>query len=189
MKRKYKRLFKGISVAVIIAALIGAAWHVGLFERKTVADHGGEAEDAGNKQVISLNAPEDPLSVDGFTAVDVDLGAGKIILQTNCSAIAMTTSVEKTYSIQRGRESKEDVRPNEHDILAEVMGHYEVDVLFVKINDIKNDVYFADVVMQHEKSVLSLDVKPSDAIALAERFGAPVYVKTAVLEETGQRVC
>ena len=137
----------------------------------------------------AINFTEDPLSLKDFLKADVSISTGKITLSNNCTGIVMTTTVAKTFSIQRGIEKKSEFRPNEHDVLADVLENFGVGVSFIKIRALSNDLYYANVFFKKGDQILNLDAKPSDAIAIASRFKTPVYINKGVLEKAGQNVC
>ena len=43
--------------------------------------------------------------------------------------------------------------------------------------------------LKKDNKILTIDIKPSDAIALAIRFSAPVYIKTDLLRQEGRNIC
>jgi hypothetical protein len=79
-------------------------------------------------------------------------------------------------------EGIEPPRPLTHDLLRSVFAHFQVEVQRVVISDLKENTFFAriDVVRAGEAS--EIDARPSDAIALALRTEAPIFVKRDVLE-------
>jgi len=58
----------------------------------------------------------------------------------------------------------------------------------------KNDfvlffLYYSDMIFNQDKKVLILDSMPSDAIAIALRMDAPIYINETLLEEVGKDIC
>ena len=53
------------------------------------------------------------------------------------------------------------------------------------INALKEDVFFAEVSLDADGKTIGVDSRPSDALALALRTGAPVYVEDRVIQEAG----
>ena len=53
----------------------------------------------------------------------------------------------------------------------------------------KNNFYYADVYLEKEGDLLHLDSRPSDALALAARFDAPVYVHESVFKRQRINIC
>ena len=89
-------------------------------------------------------------------------------------ASAIATQIEKvTFS-----------RPMTHDLLHETLKALEVEILRIEINDLKNNTFFARIHLRREGKELNIDSRPSDAIALALRAAAPIYVDEKVIEKS-----
>ena len=74
-------------------------------------------------------------------------------------------------------------RPMTHDLLASVIRGFGGDVVRVDVRAIEDSTFLADLWLQKaDGETLCLDCRPSDAIALAVRTGAPIRVASAVLE-------
>ncbi|MFQ5542133.1 MAG: bifunctional nuclease family protein [Candidatus Binatia bacterium] len=73
-------------------------------------------------------------------------------------------------------------RPMTHDLLKNVLMEVGVSVNFVEITELKENTYYALVHLKLNGRELSIDSRPSDAIALALRSKSPIYVSKAVLE-------
>jgi hypothetical protein len=69
-----------------------------------------------------------------------------------------------------------------HDLLRNVLVGLDVRVDRVTVADLRDGIYYATVRIVHAERTLELDARPSDAIALALRTGAPVYVERHVIE-------
>lgn len=76
-------------------------------------------------------------------------------------------------------------RPMTHDLLTNVLGEFGSKVVRVVVHDLSNDTFFARVFVSAEGRELEIDSRPSDAIALAVRSEAPIFVEEAVLEQAG----
>ncbi|MFQ5540281.1 MAG: bifunctional nuclease family protein [Candidatus Binatia bacterium] len=73
-------------------------------------------------------------------------------------------------------------RPMTHDLLKNVLMEVGVSVNFVEITELKENTYYALVHLKLNGRELSIDSRPSDAIALALRSKSPIFVSKAVLE-------
>jgi uncharacterized protein len=83
-------------------------------------------------------------------------------------------------------ESIKPPRPMTHDLLKSVVESFSSKVEKVVINDLSEGTFFAQILCHNDESEpIELDARPSDAIALAIRFGAPIFVNTTVLDEAG----
>lgn len=76
-------------------------------------------------------------------------------------------------------------RPMTHDLLKNVVQSFDSDVNKVVINDLNDGTFFAQIHYQKNGQPMELDGRPSDAIALAIRFDAPIFVAKHVLDEAG----
>lgn len=76
-------------------------------------------------------------------------------------------------------------RPMTHDLLKNIILGHESSVREVVISELHEGTFFAQIHIQSKGNSIELDARPSDAIALAIRFQAPVYVAEEVLHEAG----
>jgi uncharacterized protein len=77
-------------------------------------------------------------------------------------------------------------RPLTHDLFLTLFGRLSVSVRRVVITDLRDDVYYATLVLHANGAEVELDARPSDAIALALRAKAPVLVEDRVFEKAGK---
>ncbi len=75
-------------------------------------------------------------------------------------------------------------RPMTHDLMKNMIDNLGASVQKVVINDFHESTYYAELYIQTLSGELILDARPSDAIALALRTGAPVYISEKVAEYT-----
>ena len=76
-------------------------------------------------------------------------------------------------------------RPMTHDLLRDTFEAVTAEVLDVVIDELREGTFFAKIRFIHEGEEGQLDARPSDAVALAVRVDAPIYVAPDVLEEAG----
>lgn len=77
----------------------------------------------------------------------------------------------------------EVVRPMTHDLLKNVIVELGGDVDYIVISDLRNEVFYAKIVLDANGKRLEIDSRPSDAIALAVRLHVPVYIEEAVMNK------
>jgi len=75
-------------------------------------------------------------------------------------------------------------RPLTHDLLKEVIEIFGYSVSYIIINELKDSTFFAKIKFD-SSSIEELDARPSDAIAVALKFSAPIYVNTEIMDEVG----
>jgi len=73
-------------------------------------------------------------------------------------------------------------RPGTHDLLKVVIERLGATLDHVIIDDLYQSIFYAKIVLSHEGKLIEIDSRSSDAIALALRFDAPIYVAESVLE-------
>jgi hypothetical protein len=72
-------------------------------------------------------------------------------------------------------------RPMTHDLLKNILEKVDARVLKIVVNDLRENTFFASIHLQLGAAEIVVDSRPSDAIALALRAGAPIYVEDAVV--------
>lgn len=80
-------------------------------------------------------------------------------------------------------ESVTTPRPMTHDLLKNMIGELDARVTRVVINDLRDSTFFAQIRLVAGERTLELDARPSDAIALALRTEAPIFVAQTVLDQ------
>ncbi len=88
-----------------------------------------------------------------------------------------------SYAIASELQGAHYERPLTHDLLHTIIDRLGGELTKVVINNMENDVYYALVTLQQGDTTLQIDARPSDAIALAVRTDAPIYVEEDVLAQ------
>lgn len=76
----------------------------------------------------------------------------------------------------------EVVRPLTHDLLRNIINDLGAQVLRVNITELRDDVFYARIILQVDGQEMAIDSRPSDALALAVRVHVPVFVDEEVME-------
>ncbi|MCD6497071.1 MAG: bifunctional nuclease family protein [Deltaproteobacteria bacterium] len=76
-------------------------------------------------------------------------------------------------------------RPMTHDLMASMLADLGARMVSVEVTRIENDIFYASIHLDQGGRSLVLDARPSDAVALALRTGAPVMVAEEVIETAG----
>jgi len=74
-------------------------------------------------------------------------------------------------------------RPLTHDLLRTVINTLGATVNSIIVSDLKNDTFFAKVILNVDGGQMEVDARPSDALALAIRAEVPIYAEEAVLDK------
>ncbi len=75
-------------------------------------------------------------------------------------------------------------RPMTHDLLKNVLTSLDARVHKVVVSDLRDDTFFAVIWLERNGSVISIDSRPSDALALALRVDCPIFVDDEVLKSS-----
>ncbi len=76
-------------------------------------------------------------------------------------------------------------RPLTHDLLSSVIDALGANLDSIIVSDLKNDTFYAKIVLNVNGGQMDVDSRPSDALALAVRVGAPIFVEDAVMDKAG----
>jgi uncharacterized protein len=77
-------------------------------------------------------------------------------------------------------------RPMTHDLLKNLLIGLETTVAKVVVTELREDTFFAVIWLEREGQMISIDSRPSDALALALRMDCPIYVEEDVLRSSKQ---
>jgi bifunctional DNase/RNase len=90
-------------------------------------------------------------------------------------ANAITMGIEHTWT----------PRPMTHDLMKNIIEGMKANVRQITVNDLRSNTFYAVISLDVEGRLVEIDSRPSDAIALAIRVKAPIYVAEKVLESAG----
>ncbi len=76
-------------------------------------------------------------------------------------------------------------RPFTHDLFKQIADAFDLHVNEVFIDELHNETFYAKVICEMAGVVHEIDARPSDAIAIAVRFNAPIYVSEEIMNEAG----
>jgi bifunctional DNase/RNase len=85
-------------------------------------------------------------------------------------------------AIERIVKERPSERPLTHDLLVAIAESLEGKIVRAVIDDLKDDTFYAKVVVKHGKEEVAIDARPSDAITLALKVDAPIYVAEKVMK-------
>ena len=82
-------------------------------------------------------------------------------------------------------EKMQPSRPLTHDLMKNFMTAFNLDLHEIIINDLQEGIFYSKLVCSSEKDTVEIDSRTSDALALAVRFGCPIYTYETILESAG----
>ena len=89
----------------------------------------------------------------------------------------------EAVSIAYAQEGFVHPRPQTHDLLLNILDSLNAKILEVSITDIHDKTYFAEIKLSTHEGELTLSSRPSDAIALALRSSAEIFVENSVFND------
>ncbi len=120
------------------------------------------------------------LTIDPFTSTPIvilkDLDEEK--------ALPIWIGILEASAIASELENIQLPRPMTHDLLRNILDSIEASVERVEVIDLKDNVYYANIHLFVNNRRLIIDARPSDAIALALRTDAPIFVDKKVLDKS-----
>ena len=118
-------------------------------------------------------------------AVDRETGAPVVILRERDGLqrrLPIWIGIYEARSIALGLDGITVPRPNPHDLIHDMIESLGGDLQRVVITELRGSVYYAVIDVLVDGRSVQIDARPSDAIAVALRFAAPLYVDESVLE-------
>ncbi|MEE9239875.1 MAG: bifunctional nuclease family protein [bacterium] len=98
-------------------------------------------------------------------------------------ALPIWVGIFEAHAIAREIENFQTPRPMTHDLIKNIISGVDGKVNSIVVNDLQDNTFFAEIRIQTNGSEVVIDSRPSDAIALALRMSAPIFVEEKVLEE------
>jgi len=96
--------------------------------------------------------------------------------------------ITEARSIEWALQGIEPPRPMTHDLMVKILKKFGMRVEKVVITNLEDNTYFAELYLKQGKKKKIMDSRPSDAIAIALRVNAPVYVMEEVFEEAEKAI-
>ena len=75
-------------------------------------------------------------------------------------------------------------RPMTHDLVTDMLAQLDAQVVRITVTELRDSTFYAQITVAQDGSEIEIDSRPSDAIALAIRAEAPIFVADRVIEES-----
>lgn len=98
-------------------------------------------------------------------------------------ALPIWVGIFEANAIALEMESVPTPRPMTHDLIKNILEGIQAQVSRIVINDLQDNTFYAVILLSLNGTEVTIDSRPSDAIALALRVDAPIYVAKKVLDE------
>lgn len=120
-------------------------------------------------------------------ALDTRSGSPIVVLHDidNKKALPIWIGSAEASAIIRKIEKLTVSRPMTHDLVVDVVKKTNYKIDRVEINDVEDETYFATIFLTNGEEEIEIDSRPSDAIAVAMRADAPIYITETVLMNGG----
>jgi bifunctional DNase/RNase len=82
-------------------------------------------------------------------------------------------------------EKMQPSRPLTHDLMKNFMNAFNIELHEVVISDLQEGIFYSKLICSSDNDTIEIDSRTSDALALAVRFGCPVYTYEHILESAG----
>jgi bifunctional DNase/RNase len=99
-------------------------------------------------------------------------------------AIPIWIGLLEATSIASALQNIQFDRPMTHDLFKNFVKNMNMEVSKVEVCDLKNNTFYAKIYFTSEEKSFDIDARPSDAIAIALRFRAPIYVDDKIIEKS-----
>lgn len=121
----------------------------------------------------------------GGLVLDPSTQAPIVVLKDDSGQITLPIwiGVAEATSIASAMKQVSMARPLTHDLFYDVLLELGITVQRVTITELKDSTYFSELIMAHGDRIISMDARPSDAIAMALRATAPIFVSQSVLDQ------
>ena len=87
-------------------------------------------------------------------------------------------------SIAIEMESMRSPRPNTHDLARDLIQHLDAEVARAVVTELREGTYYASLLLKRGGHILPIDARPSDAIAIALRAHAPIFVREPLFDQS-----
>ena len=102
------------------------------------------------------------------------------------SALPVWMGTAEAGAILAELQGVQPLRPMTHDLFKNVLTTCAIMVKKVVVTELKDTIYHAVLILEKDGEEMRIDTRPSDGIALALRFGSPIFVEDTVFVETMQ---
>lgn len=115
-----------------------------------------------------------------------------VILKYEDRILPILVGNAEAFAIANGMEEVEMPRPMTHDLITTILKGFQTHLTSVQVYKLEGGTFYAYLILSQEvdptadTSIIKIDCRPSDAIALAVRMSSPVYVDEEVLRVAGQ---
>lgn len=100
-------------------------------------------------------------------------------------ALPIWIGISEANAIALELEQVPTPRPMTHDLIKNILEGIHASVMRIVVNDLRDSTFYATIFLSLQEQEFCIDARPSDAIAIALRVKAPIYVALDVIERVG----
>ncbi|MBQ9068417.1 MAG: bifunctional nuclease family protein [Eggerthellaceae bacterium] len=101
--------------------------------------------------------------------------------QTSCRVVPIWLGPSEATLLGMALEGTRPARPLTHDLMLDALTNLDASVDRVEVYDVQQQTFFARLILRAGDRIVTLDARPSDAVALAVRQDAPIFMAEEVL--------
>ncbi len=127
-----------------------------------------------------------PVEVTGITVLPPNKGYMVILKETEGEKyLPIFIGIPEAHNISLLLQNVKHVRPLTYDLFYNLMNIAGGKIMDVTVTELKNDTFYAEITYKVGDAVNRVDARPSDAIALAIKSRAPIFVSSDVMDKAG----
>lgn len=130
--------------------------------------------------IAVLKAELDDLAVSGDGSIILAL-----IKTEKGDLVPIAIDAAQAQTIAMGQSGEQFDRPLTHDLILSIVEMLNANIVRVEITELRDEVFYAKLVIENRGIEFDIDTRPSDALALAVRIDAPLFVAEQVVEQNG----
>ena len=109
------------------------------------------------------------------------------VLSTDIKRVVIFTEPQVGIDLQSELQNKTTSRPKTHSLLDIILSELTINPIQLLIHDVKDSIYFARLFLEQtidgNKTILEIDVRPSDGLTIALKKNLPIYVTNELLHK------
>ncbi len=109
-----------------------------------------------------------------------------VVLRDGDRRLSIMIDPCNALAISRPLEGSVPDRPLTHDLFKTVMDRLSCEVVKIVIDDLWSTTYYAKMILKSGDEEMEIDSRPSDAIAIAARFGSPIFVSESIMSTASE---
>ncbi len=126
------------------------------------------------------------IKIAGLSYSQTRSGAYALILEEedgNHRRLPVIIGTAEAQSIAIQLENLKPYRPLTHDLFVSMANSFRIEVLEVNIIKLEEGIFYSEIVCKREHAIIKIDSRTSDAVAIALRFHAPIYVTEEIMDK------